>query len=168
MKTSAYHIFIPYHRRAHSTRICLHFTVTIYGLYPFLDSEPITSTEVYETIEYSIKQNQPVISIVISKQKPPSRTNLLALRAIFDQIQQYPKKITNCAITNPTRPVTPKYVKDFIKTGLKQQWMKSLFENYSKNAQVAYLYRAIPNQRCTQKCQNSSLSCQSLRQGPRS
>jgi len=99
-----------------------------------LDSEPITPTEVYEAIEYSLKQKQPVISIIIAKRTPPSRTQLLTLRATFDQIQQYPRKIANYAITNPTRPITPKNVKDFNKTGLKQQWMRSLFENYTKNA----------------------------------
>ena len=98
------------------------------------DTEPITPTAAYETIAHHIKQNEPVISIIIAKRKPPNRTNLLTYRATFDQIQQYPKKIANYAITNPTRPITSKHVKDFDKTGLKQQWMKSLFENYTKNA----------------------------------
>ena len=98
------------------------------------DTEPITPTAAYETIAHLIKSNEPVISIIIAKRKPPTRTKLLTFRATFDQIQQYPKKIANYAITNPTRPITPKHVKEFDKTGLKQQWMKSLFENYTKNA----------------------------------
>ena len=98
------------------------------------DTEPVTPTEVYETIHHHIQNKDPVLSIIIAKRRPPDRTNLTTLRATFDQIQNYPKKIANYAVTNPSRPTTPKNVKDFDKTGLKQQWMQSLFENYTKNA----------------------------------
>jgi len=98
------------------------------------DTEPVTPTEVYETITHLLQTNEPVMSIIISKRSPPDRTSLTTLRATFDQIQNYPKKIANYAVTNPTRPITPRNVKDFDKTGLKQQWMRSLFENYTKNA----------------------------------
>ena len=100
------------------------------------DSEPITPTEVYETIAHLLESNEPVISIIIAKRRPHDRTELTTLRATFDQIQQYPKKIANFAVTNPTRPITPKHVTEFEKTGLKQKWMKSLFENYTKNAKT--------------------------------
>jgi len=98
------------------------------------DTEPVTPTEVYETIQYNVNNKDPVLSIIIAKRHPPDRTQLTTLRATFDQLQNYPKKIANYAVTNPSRPTTPKHVKDFDKTGLKQQWMRSLFENYTKNA----------------------------------
>ena len=97
-------------------------------------TEPVTPTEVSETIAHHLSINEPVMSVIISKRRPPDRTNLTTLRATFDQIQNYPKKIANFAVSNPTRPTTPKNVKDFEHTGLKQQWMQSLFENYTKNA----------------------------------
>jgi len=98
------------------------------------DTEPVTPTEVYESITHHLNTNEPVMSIIIAKISPPDRTNLTTLRATFDQIQNYPQKIANYAVSNPTRPITPRNVKDFKQTGLKQQWMRLLFENYTKNS----------------------------------
>jgi len=110
------------------------------------DIEPITPTEVYEAIHHHLETNEPVLSIIISKRKPSSRTNLLKLRATFDQVQQYPKKIANYAVTNPSRPITPKHIKDFDKTGL---------------------YSPLSSWRCAIGCQHTALGCESSCQGSR-
>ena len=109
------------------------------------DDEPISPKAVYDAVNRHVTSNHPVLSIIICKRTPSMRSELVSLRAQFDQLQTIHKE-SSYAVSLSTRPDTPKSITDINKSNLKIEWKKSLFENYTKNAKACCFTAPFPRE----------------------
>lgn len=125
------------------------------------NSEPITPTATYEAIEFHIK-NSTTITVMLSKWEPTTRTKFDSYRSQFDQVRstklhtvgpasKNDKENTtpvdlqgNYAVYITTKPIAPEHIGELLKSDLKTEWKKSLWEAYDKNAKVGTFTAPFP------------------------
>ena len=118
-------------------------------------TEPITASAAYDAIQFEISKKNNAINVLLCKWEPTTLTQLKHLRTVFDQMQSTKlsrythgdNKVTpsaNYAIFSPEKPANPQHIGEMMKSKYKIEWIKGLYENYTKNARVGLFTAPFP------------------------